>query len=355
MMHGDYSYRPDADGNACLTGYVGTASALSVPSELDGHPVTAIGPEAFAGCEHLTRVILQPGVRCIRKAAFSCCSRLQDVILPESITHIAQKAFFKCASLTRIVIPDRVASIAKQTFLGCTSLVEIRLPFYLRTIGKQAFRNCRALSRLTGFKVSPDTIGREAFLNCRALTHFDFSGKTEKVGQDAFRNCSCDPFHRIVPDDPASVERALYPSPVVRSITLSSGVTRDYKMDFRFWTQLTAIHVAEDHPDFASVDGLLYDQSCSTLISCPPGRTGSLSLPDGVTTIRRDAFINCDGLTSISLPDSVTTIDSLAFSCCFALTDIRLAASVQSIAKDAFFCCPRLTLHVSPDSAGERH
>ena len=79
----------------------------------------------------------------------------------------------------------------------------------------------------------------------------------------------------------------------------------------------------------------------------------SVKIPDGVTTIRRDAFINCDGLTSITLPDSVTTIDSLAFSCCFALTDVRLPASVQSIAKDAFFCCPRLTLHVSPDSAGE--
>lgn len=46
---GDYIYTV-ADGRATVTGYTGSAAELSVPSRLDGYPVTAIDHLAFKDC-----------------------------------------------------------------------------------------------------------------------------------------------------------------------------------------------------------------------------------------------------------------------------------------------------------------
>jgi hypothetical protein len=38
-----------------------------------------------------------------------------------------------------------------------------------------------------------------------------------------------------------------------------------------------------------------------------------ITIPEGVTTIERDAFRSCDALSEITIPSSVTTIENSAF------------------------------------------
>ena len=76
----------------------------------------------------------------------------------------------------------------------------------------------------------------------------------------------------------------------------------------------------------------------------------SLSLPDGLTSIGRGAFLGCSFLTSITIPNSVTSIGDGAFSGCSSLTSVTIGNSVTSIGNGAFIYCSSLTSIIIPNS-----
>ncbi len=73
------------------------------------------------------------------------------------------------------------------------------------------------------------------------------------------------------------------------------------------------------------------------------GLTGSLSIPNSVTSVKGDAFSSCFSLTSITIPNSVTSIGNSAFCNCSGLTSITIPNSVTNIGKSPFNGCDGLT------------
>ena len=65
-----YTYSVDENGNATITGYSGNVDSLSIPSTIDGYPVTAIGNDAFSGNTSLYTVAIPSGVVTIGSSAF---------------------------------------------------------------------------------------------------------------------------------------------------------------------------------------------------------------------------------------------------------------------------------------------
>lgn len=73
----------------------------------------------------------------------------------------------------------------------------------------------------------------------------------------------------------------------------------------------------------------------------------SVTIPDSVTSISDEAFINCPKLTNISIPNSVTYIGFSAFSSCTSLKSITLPSSLSFISGALFLGCSQLTtIHI---------
>lgn len=68
----------------------------------------------------------------------------------------------------------------------------------------------------------------------------------------------------------------------------------------------------------------------------------TITIPNSVTSIATNAFGNCTSLASIEIPDSVTSIGSVAFQYCTALKTVNIPSSVTSIGNSAFTNCTAL-------------
>ena len=144
-IHEDHKYYGD---HAEITGYVGNATEVVIPAQIDGYPVTIIGYDAFLDCSSLTNIVIPDSVTHIFENAFAGCSSLTSIDLPDSLTYIDDTTFKTCTSLTSIDIPDSVTSISVGVFTNCTSLTSIDIPDRVTSIGDNAFWNCTSLTVL---------------------------------------------------------------------------------------------------------------------------------------------------------------------------------------------------------------
>ena len=81
------------------------------------------------------------------------------------------------------------------------------------------------------------------------------------------------------------------------------------------------------------------------------GFTGSLTIPNSVTSIEDDSFYGCSGLTSLTIPNSVTTIGNHAYCGCSGLTgSLTIPNSVTSIGVAVFSRCGGFTSLTIPNS-----
>mgnify|MGYP002545209367 FL=1 len=166
---------------------------------------------------------------------------------------------------------------------------------------------------------------RDGFFNCSALTSVTIPNGVISIGNFAFGSCTG-----------------------LKSITIPSSVTSIENNIFQDCTGLTNITVDSSNPSFCSESGVLFNKDKTTLIYCPRRKTGSYTIPDGVTAIGDYAFYYCSGLTSVTIPSSVTSIGGSAFQHCTGLTSITIPNSVTSIVNLAFWDCDSLTIVYIP-------
>jgi hypothetical protein len=338
--------------------------------------VTSIGWYAFENCTSLTGVTIPNGVTTIGEYAFIGCSGLTNVMIPNSVTNIGDQAFSYCSSLTAITvdsqnsfysstngvlfdksqtaliaypggiggsytIPATVTNIGDSAFHGCSALTSVTIPRTVAIIGGSAFYYCSSLTNVTiGTNVA--IIGDSAFFACLNLTNVTIPGRVTYIGSYAFYLCAN-----------------------LTSVTIPASVSNIGDHAFAACYSLSAITVAANNSYYRSVNGVLFDESQTTLVEYPGGVGGSYTIPgtvinvgDGafeycslsgvtigtyVTIIGDSAFFGCSGLTNVMIPNSVTNIGDQAFYVCTRLTNVSIGNRVSSIGDDAFGYCTSLT------------
>ncbi|MGN0469630.1 MAG: leucine-rich repeat domain-containing protein [Acutalibacteraceae bacterium] len=327
----DFEYSENDDGTVTITGYYGEDREIIIPSEIDGKPVTSIGNSAFNECTGLTSITIPASVTSIGYYAFANCTNLASIDIPENITSVGYCAFDdtewytnqpdgvlyigkvvyeykgQMPDNTAVVLKDGTQTINNNVFSGCKGLTSIEIPDSVATIGEWAFSGCTGLTSIT-IPDSVATIGQAAFQECTSLNNVEISDSAAvSIAGYAFRGCKN-----------------------LKNINISEGVVKIDSVAF-VGTGLTSITVDKNNKNYSSQDGVLFNKDKTKLLMYPERKAGEYKIPDSVTEIGDDAFVNCTGLTDVTIPDSVTFIDVGAFAGCTGLTSVIIPDSVKTL------------------------
>lgn len=215
------------------------------------------------------------------------------------------------------------------------------------TIGNAAFRDSSVTSVTIPANVTE--IGSNAFAGCTNLTSVNYEGDwsnlTIQSGNPAVQDAANAPlfdFEFIPPDNTAVIVTNYKYNGAAADVTIPSRyqgkpVTTIGHAAF-FNSAVTSVTI----PD--SVTSI----SDEAFINCP--KLTNISIPNSVTYIGFSAFSSCTSLKSITLPSSLSFISGALFLGCSQLTTIHIPVSVTSIGNNAFADCPSLMTVTYPGS-----
>ena len=410
--YGDFKYIIDEYGINIW--YEGTDTEITIPSEIEGTPVTYLVLERLAknaNDEDVTTFNIPASVTSIggfnalsSNTVFNFASgspytydngfvyydtgsgrRLEiiyncyssSVSIPEGVTDISSGAF-DYAPFSELYLP------ASMTELNSDILYVFRLMYPESINISNNNPNYSSVDGVIFNKDKTELIFYPGMKNYSAGTYTVPDG-VERIGDYAFSNANIKEV--ILPDSVHSIGDNAFANSSIEKISLPDAITEigydaflgsAYYNDKNNWEN-NALYFdnylikAEDSEDYETFDikngttliagGAFEDYLSLKKVNIPSSVTsigeyafsGCLSLtditiPDSITSISYGVFANCLSLADIVIPDSVTSIGDFAFLYCMSLKDITIPDSVTSIGYGAFECCMSLTDITIPDS-----
>lgn len=289
--------------------------------------------------------VIKYGVKHIPRHTFHRYYNLENIIIPETVITIGKRAFAHCKNLKSIIIPEGTTIIDAFAFAGCTNLEHVQLPNSLTTIEDCAFMNCTNLKSIVLPK-NLKKLGSKVFIGTQINTIQVTEDELDVVAPPSKKEKTKKSHtHKNKKGKTKSnIDELLYGDPNVlspsqqehRTATILPLICSDIK-----WSRYT------DNEDLqVPVMVTIKDdtvriprnafRSCHHLKSVIMPDTGILKEIGSAT------FENCYALESITIPEGVIVIEKEAFKGCMNLKSVQLPKSLQRIEDEAFFGCINL-------------
>ena len=360
--------------------------------------VTNIGEGAFWSCSLLSSVTIPTSLTCLEYGVFGSCTSLTSIEIPDSVTSIGSSAFYECTALTHITIGIGVTSIGNGAFNGCTSLTEVTVmnpipvtiseptfsnrcnaTLIVPTGAREAFISANFWKEFKNIKELPIINFADADVKAICVANWDTDGDGELNEMEAvkvtslgtsFKKSSITSFNELQYfTGLKDISEGAFASSTVSEITLPHNIASLAKGAFLSCKSLASLHlpakvkdiglnalsgctamtsitVDEDNQYFCDIDGVLFTKDGKTLVQFPAAKSTSYTLPDGTTSIARDAFY-MSNLESVELPSSLNEVGYDAFGWCRQLTKLVIPEGVTVIGDYILDGCSSLTsLHI---------
>lgn len=383
--------------------------------------VKHVGSYAFYDYSNLQAVTFAEGVKSIGSSAFYGCEGIKELLFPSSMkiisgqhntnedaepqvstfgmggtgtAYMSSEAFRGCAGLTSVTIPRGVIGVGSGTFKNCRNLKSVYwdvadYPSYgfstanengfrdYGTQGSSPFSGCRLKEVVFGSEV--DSIPGGLLYGQSELSAIKFSGKTEYVGKDAFKETV---WFDNLPNGLVYIDKAAYAFKGLMSTPTAISITEGTKSIteglFANQTYLTKVTV----PSTLTYMGYEVFEGCRSLgevewnaEDCKFGQTYGApfsatalytitfgekvrKIPDGlcsgcryitevkmpasVVEVGESAFSDCSGLEAVGFSENMTSIEARAFLDCAKLSELILPNSLREIGENAFYGCTAL-------------
>lgn len=278
----------------------------------------------------LMHIVLPDKLKDIREYAFANCGYLMgSLVIPEGVEYISEKAFFCCSGFDgTLTLPSTLKGIGTSAFSSCMHFTgSLNLPESLENIGDMAFCNCDGFSGRLDLPSSLKTIRYAAFSGCSGLTgSLTIPQKLTEIGGSAFQKCSFN-----------------------GTLSLPNGITTIGSYAFAecaFKGELilpSNIKVIESCAFSGNqFSGTLHLPSSLSILggyafSDNKQLTGTLEIPDKLTSIKEEAFNGCSKIEGLVLPANLETIYSNAFKNCFGIGSIVCKGAYPAYVKSGAF------------------
>lgn len=365
-------------GNEAFRGCSGFNGNLVI-----SYGVSKIGENAFAECSGLSGDLIIPNsVINIGNGAFALCKGFDgNLVISNKVTRIEDGVFDRCSGLSgNLSIPSSVISIGESAFWRCSSLSgDLVIPNSVISIGNNAFLNCKGFNGELIISNEITSIGDGAFQGCSGLTEKVVIPNNIKVIRDGtFWECLNlkdvyvpntvveiinNPFQHYDTNKKQSFNLSITFHCPQNSYAYNWAVENGFKVVDWDGTTIGGDTPSDndtsgkcgdnltwkfenkngDYTLTISGTGAMYDYALENNTSTAPwikqmkSKTVTLNIENGVTSIGKYAFYNCENLNgNIILPNTIASIGDDAFYNCTGATDIYIWDTLTQIGRNPF-------------------
>ena len=307
-------------------------TSVTIPST-----VVTLGSRCFYGCKSLLSVDLPEGITTIPYEAFAYCWALTSLEIPQSVTTIGGKAFYYSREIVGMQIPEKVTSIGTDAFTGCSKLEFVRFNGNAPTLGSYAFRSLTLKAFYPGYDTTWTADVRKPYGGTVTWVAYDQTHTQHSFDANGLCSCGC-----IGGTCGENATWAL--DPATGTLTISgTGKMDDYSYSGETpWAEYKdAVRKAVVEEGITHVGGCAFKEFSNL---------ESVSLPDSLQSIGREAIMICPKLKEIEIPENVTSIGSYAFEQCYALESVVLPEGLTTINSGLFNACTNLKSVTIPAS-----